>query len=88
MPDRPDARYPDKVNQSGKGSKVPENAPNPGTGLPLWAILLSGGVILGLLAFNVLAYGPDGYPTTVVLGGLFGTVFGVHEYLKNRGGGS
>lgn len=80
-----DDRYPEPDNPSGKGAKVKDD--NRGAGLPLWAIVVSGGVILGLLAFNVLAYGPEGYPTTVVLGGLFGTVFGVNEYLKNKGGG-
>lgn len=73
-------RYPEPM-------KPPTGNGNGKGGLPLWAILLSGGVILALLAFNVLVYGPDGYPTTVVLGGLFGTVFGVNEYLKNKGGG-
>lgn len=74
-------RYPEPMKPNG------DKGDHNNRGLPLWAILLSGGVILALLAFNVLAYGPDGYPTTVVLGGLFGTVFGVNEYLKNKGGG-
>ena len=81
-----DSRYPEPDQPTGKGAKVKNDERRP-DGLPLWAILVSGGVVLGLLAFNVLAYGPDDYPTTVVLGGLFGAIFGVNEYLKNKGGG-
>lgn len=59
---------------------------NTESGLPLWVTITGVLVLLGLLTFNVLAYGDKGYPTTVVLGGLLGGLFGLDKLLKRRGG--
>lgn len=57
------------------------------TGLPPWvtAVVVLG--LLGLLGYNVVAAGPEGYPTSVILGGLLGAYAGLNELLKRRGDG-
>lgn len=52
--------------------------------LPRWLTITVVLVLLGLLTWNVLTNGADGYPTTVILGGLLGTYAGVDQLLKNR----
>lgn len=45
--------------------------------------------LLGLLGWNIIVVGPEGYPTSVILGGLLGAYAGVDQLLRNkRGGGS
>ena len=54
--------------------------------MPVWVsvvVLLS---LTGLLAYNIITAGPDGYPTSVILGGLIGAYTGVDQLLKRRGG--
>lgn len=45
-------------------------------------------VLLGLLAWNIVVVGPEGYPTSVILGGLLGAYAGVDQLLKRKRGGS
>lgn len=54
--------------------------------MPVWVsivVLLS---LTGLLAYNIITAGPDGYPTSVILGGLIGAYTGIDQLLKRRGG--
>lgn len=47
-------------------------------------------VVLGLLAllgYNIVVVGPEGYPTSVILGGLLGGYAGLNELLKRKGSG-
>lgn len=47
-------------------------------------------VVLGLLlllGYNIVIVGPDGYPTSVILGGLLGAYAGVDELLRRKRGG-
>lgn len=44
-------------------------------------------VLLALLVYNVVAVGPEGYPTSVIIGGLLGAYAGLNELLKRKGGG-
>lgn len=61
-----------------------------GGGLPDW---LTATVVLVLLAsfvYNLVRYGPDGYPSAVIIGGLLGAYAGVDQLLKRKreqGGG-
>lgn len=55
-------------------------------GLPLWLTITGVLVLLGLLVFNVIVYGDKGYPTTMVLGGLLGGLFGLDKLIKRNGG--
>lgn len=56
-----------------------------GGGLPAWLTATVVLVVLGLLAYNVLVIGPEGYPTSIMLGGLLGAYGGVAQLLKQRG---
>lgn len=56
------------------------------SGLPLWLTITCVLVLLGSLVFNVIAYGDEGYPTTMVLGGLLGGLFGLDKLIKRSGG--
>lgn len=52
--------------------------------LPGW---VTATVVLGLLAllgYNVIVVGPEGYPTSMLLGGLLGAYAGVDQLLKRR----
>lgn len=42
--------------------------------------------LLGLLAYNVVIVGPEGYPTSVILGGLLGTYAGVDQLVRKLRG--
>lgn len=55
-------------------------------GLPLWLSATVVLVLLALLTYNVIAFGPKGYPTSMILGGLLGAYAGVDQLLKRRGG--
>lgn len=54
------------------------------SGLPGWLTITVVLVILGLLVFNIGKYGPDGFATTSILGGLLGAYGGVNELIKSR----
>jgi uncharacterized membrane protein len=56
-------------------------------GLPPWVSAFVVVVLVLLLAYNIVIVGPEGYPTSVILGGLLGTYAGVDQFLKRRGGG-
>lgn len=43
--------------------------------------------LLGMFAYNLVVYGPDGYPTSMILGGLLGGYIGVGELIKRRSNG-
>lgn len=53
--------------------------------LPGWVTITVVLTLLGLLVYSVVVMGPEGYPVTVVVGGLLGAYAGIRELL-NRGG--
>jgi hypothetical protein len=53
--------------------------------LPAWVtvtVILS---LLGMLGYNMVVYGPEGYPLSVILGGLLGAYAGLRELISRRG---
>ncbi len=62
------------------GTGVSENR----DGLPPWLTATVVLVLLALLGYNLVVYGPDGYPLSVILGGLLGAYGGVAELIKRR----
>lgn len=64
--------------------------PPPATanGLPIWVTIVVVLTLTGLLAWNIIIVGPDGLPTSYVLGGLLGAYAGVDQLLKRRGDGA
>lgn len=38
-----------------------------------------------MFAYNLVVYGPDGYPTAIILGGLLGGYTGLNELIRRRG---
>jgi hypothetical protein len=79
----PHPRYPD--SEKGRASKGDRVTKQRDGSLPIWLSITVVLTLLGLLAFNVLVNGPDGYPTSVILGGLLGAYAGVDQLLKRRG---
>jgi hypothetical protein len=63
----------------------PQSPPSPG-GLPIWVTIVVVLTLTGLLAWNIIVVGPDGLPTSYVLGGLLGAYAGVDQLLKRRPG--
>ena len=55
--------------------------------LPSWVTVIVVLTLLGLLGWNIVVVGPEGYPTSVILGGLLAGYTSVNELLKRRGGG-
>lgn len=55
--------------------------------LPAWVTITVVLGLLGLLGYNVIVVGPEGYPISVMLGGLLGAYAGLRELLNNRRGG-
>lgn len=57
-----------------------------GTGLPMWvhSVVVLG--LLGLLIYNVVKFGADGYPNSILIGGLLGGYAGLNEIIKRRNG--
>lgn len=55
--------------------------------LPRWVTVTVVLGLLGLLAYNVIVVGPEGYPISVMLGGLLGAYAGLRELLNRKGGG-
>lgn len=55
-----------------------------GTGLPIWVTVTVVLTLTGLLAYNIIVVGPEGLPTSYVLGGLLGAYAGVDQLLKRR----
>jgi len=53
-------------------------------GLPVWVTITVVLVLTGLLAYNIIVVGPEGLPTSYVLGGLLGAYAGVDQLLKRR----
>lgn len=66
---------------------MPTRTTGPGSnGLPPWINALAALVALGLLVYSVVVLGPEGYPTTVVVGGLLAGLFGINRLLGPRPG--
>lgn len=57
------------------------------TGLPAWVTITVVLALTGLLGYNIIVIGPEGYPTSVILGGLLGAYAGLNELIKRKGGG-
>lgn len=55
------------------------------SGLPAWVTVTVVLVLTALLAYNIVIVGPEGLPTSYVLGGLLGAYAGVDQLLKRRG---
>lgn len=53
--------------------------------LPVWLNVTVVLTLLALLCYNIVLNGPDGVPTSYILGGLLGGYIGV-ERLVRRGG--
>lgn len=56
-------------------------------GLPNWVTAFVVISLTGLLGYNIIVVGPEGYPTSVILGGLLGAYAGLNELLKRKGDG-
>jgi hypothetical protein len=54
------------------------------SGLPLWTTITVVLTLTGLLAYNIIVVGPEGLPTSYVLGGLLGAYAGVDQLLRRR----
>lgn len=54
------------------------------SGLPLWTTITVVLSLTGLLAYNIIVVGPEGLPTSYVLGGLLGAYAGVDQLLRRR----
>lgn len=52
--------------------------------IPGWVTVTVILALLALLAYNVVIVGPEGYPTSMLLGGLLGAYAGVDQLLKRR----
>lgn len=55
--------------------------------LPAWVTITVVLGLLGLLGYNVIVVGPEGYPISVMLGGLLGAYAGLRELLNRKRGG-
>lgn len=58
--------------------------PAPARGVPVWVTATVVLGLLGLLGFNIITAGPDGYPTSVILGGLLGAYAGIEQLVKRK----
>lgn len=56
----------------------------PPTGLPLWVHSTVVLTLAGLLVWNVVRLGPEGYPNSMLIGGLLGAYAGLNELLKRN----
>lgn len=63
-----------------------EPRPVGANGLPMWLTVTVVLTLLGLLVWNVIVVGPEGLPTSYILGGLLGAYAGLDQLLR-RGGG-
>lgn len=70
---------------SGPARKPPQR--ESASGLPLWVTITVVLVLLGLLTYNIIVVGPEGLPTSYILGGLLGAYAGVDQLLKRRDNG-
>lgn len=52
--------------------------------LPAWVTITVILALLAMLAYNMIVYGPEGYPLSVILGGLLGAYAGLRELLNRR----
>lgn len=52
--------------------------------LPIWVSITVILADLALMGFNVVVYGPDGYPTTIVLAGVLAGYGSVNQYLRKK----
>ncbi len=57
-----------------------------GEGFPSWLTNTVVLVVLALLAYTVIVVGEEGYPVSMMLGGLLGAYRGADELLKRRNG--
>lgn len=64
--------------------KKPSRSSSNGSPIPGWVTVTVILVLLALLAYNVIIVGPEGYPTSMLLGGLLGAYAGVDQLLKRR----
>lgn len=59
--------------------------PGDRTNLPRYLVILIAIVVLGLLVYNIISDirvdGYEGYPTTLMLGGLLGGLLGIHRFM-------
>lgn len=55
------------------------------SGLPIWVHIVAVLVLLVLLTYSIVILGPEGYPATVIVGGLLGAYAGLNELVKRKG---
>lgn len=55
-----------------------------GNGFPMWMNIIVVFVLLGLLGWNVVAVGPEAYPTSVMLGTLLGGYLALDRNIKRK----
>lgn len=53
-------------------------------GLPGWLTVVVVLWVLVLLGYNIVVVGPEGYPISMMLGGLLGAYSGLDQLLKRR----
>lgn len=54
------------------------------TPLPKWTTITVVLALLALLAYNIIVAGPEGYPSSVIIGGLLGAYIGGQELAKRN----
>lgn len=52
--------------------------------MPIWVSTFVVVTLTLLLGYNIVIVGPEGYPTSVILGGLIGAYAGVDQLLKRK----
>lgn len=55
--------------------------------LPTWVTTVVVLTLLGLLVYNIIVSGPEGLPTSYIIGGLLAAYTGVDQIIKRRSNG-
>lgn len=66
---------------------VEQNVSRSSEGLPRWVSITVLLTVTALLVYSVVVYGVDGYPLSVMLGGIVGLYGGLNELVKRKAAG-